>query len=34
MTLFASVAREVELFQGALDKYFAGERDPRTVSML
>lgn len=34
MTLFAEVAANAEPFEGALRKYFAGERDPRTVEAL
>lgn len=34
MTLFASVARENRVFQDALDKYFEGQPDARTVERL
>jgi len=34
MTLFASVAPEDQIFQDALEKYFGGELDPRTVQLL
>ena len=34
MTLFASVEREDQTFKDALDKYFAGEPDPRTLELL
>jgi len=34
MTLFASVAADPEPFRGALDKYFAGVSDPRTLALL
>jgi uncharacterized protein (DUF1810 family) len=34
MTLFARVARDTTIFQDALDKYFAGEPDPRTIERL
>lgn len=34
MTLFAAAAPEEPLFQAALDKFFAGERDPLTLRLL
>jgi hypothetical protein len=34
MTLFASVAPEESIFQAALDKYFGGEADPKTLALL
>lgn len=34
MTLFAAVAEDPTLFAFALDKYFSGQRDPRTLSLL
>ena len=34
MTLFAEVAAGDEVFEKALQKYFAGERDPRTILLL
>ena len=34
MTLFAASEPEEALFQAALDKFFGGERDPRTVELL
>jgi len=34
MTLFAEVAPEQPLFRAALQKYFAGERDSRTLEIL
>jgi uncharacterized protein (DUF1810 family) len=34
MTLFAHAAPEDPLFRAALDKYFGGEDDPRTVQKL
>jgi uncharacterized protein (DUF1810 family) len=34
MTLFAQVAPEQPVFRQALDKYFGGEADPRTIELL
>jgi uncharacterized protein (DUF1810 family) len=34
MTLFAAAAPEEAVFEEALAKFFGGERDPRTVSLL
>ncbi len=34
MTLFASIAPEVEVFQRILDIFYAGQRDPKTVLFL
>jgi uncharacterized protein (DUF1810 family) len=34
MTLFALVAPAEPLFQAALDKYFNGEKDPKTLGLL
>lgn len=34
MTLFAEVAPEYSVFQKVLDKYFGGEKDLRTLSIL
>ena len=34
MTLFSSVAPGEQIFQDALDKYFGGEPDPRTLDLL
>jgi uncharacterized protein (DUF1810 family) len=34
MTLFDGVAPEEPLFQRALDRYFAGQADPRTLALL
>ena len=34
MTLFARVAPEEPVFQDALDKYFGGEPDSRTLELL
>ena len=34
MTLFAAVAEDPALFTFALDKYFSGQRDPRTLALL
>ena len=34
MTLFAQVAPHEPVFQRALDKYFGGEGDPRTLELL
>ena len=34
MTLFASVAQEEPIFKDALEKYFDGEPDPRTLQLL
>lgn len=34
MTLFASTATENQIFEDALQKYFAGEPDQRTVELL
>ncbi|MCD8379303.1 MAG: DUF1810 domain-containing protein [Lachnospiraceae bacterium] len=34
MTLFAEAAPEEEVFQKVLDKYFAGEKDRRTLQIL
>jgi uncharacterized protein (DUF1810 family) len=34
MTLFASVAPGDQVFEDALEKYFAGDRDARTVELL
>jgi uncharacterized protein (DUF1810 family) len=34
MTLFAAVAPEEAIFEEALEKFFGGERDPRTVGLL
>lgn len=34
MTLFAAVAERPSLFDRALQKYFAGEADPRTLAIL
>jgi uncharacterized protein (DUF1810 family) len=34
MTLFAAAAPEEPLFEAALKKYFAGERDERTLQLL
>lgn len=34
MTLFALAAPAEPLFQAALDKYFAGEKDPQTLALL
>jgi uncharacterized protein (DUF1810 family) len=34
MTLFASVSDTTSVFDGALDKYFHGERDVRTLQLL
>jgi uncharacterized protein (DUF1810 family) len=34
MTLFREAAPEEALFQAALDRYFAGEADPRTLELL
>ena len=34
LTLFAQVAPEEPRFQQALDRYFAGEPDPRTIELI
>ena len=34
MTLFAATAADHQIFKDALEKYFAGEPDPRTVELL
>jgi uncharacterized protein (DUF1810 family) len=34
MTLFANIAPEERIFQIALDKYWAGQPDPRTLQLL
>ena len=34
MTLFAEAAPEVEVFQKVLDKFYDGEKDERTISLL
>ncbi|MCD7818974.1 MAG: DUF1810 domain-containing protein [Lachnospiraceae bacterium] len=34
MTLFSEAAPEEEVFQKVLDKYFAGEKDRRTLQIL
>jgi uncharacterized protein (DUF1810 family) len=34
MTLFAAAAPEESIFEEALDKFFRGERDPRTIELL
>jgi uncharacterized protein (DUF1810 family) len=34
MTLFARAAREEEVFRRCLDKYFAGDSDPATITQL
>lgn len=34
MTLFAAVAEAPALFSFALEKYFSGQRDPRTLALL
>jgi len=34
MTLFASAASDNQIFQDALEKYFGGEPDPRTLKLL
>jgi len=34
MTLFRAAAPDEPLFQAALDRYFAGEPDPRTLELL
>jgi uncharacterized protein (DUF1810 family) len=34
MTLFAEVAPEEKLFRQALDKFFEGEPDARTVELM
>ena len=34
MTLFANIATDSQVFKNALDKYFAGEPDPRTLVRL
>ena len=34
MTLFARVASDAQVFEDALEKYFAGEPDARTLELL
>jgi uncharacterized protein (DUF1810 family) len=34
MTLFAATASENQIFKDALEKYFAGQPDPRTIELL
>jgi len=34
MTLFAATAADNQIFEDALEKYFAGEPDPRTIELL
>ncbi len=34
MTLFAATASDHQIFKDALEKYFAGEPDPRTIELL
>ncbi|WP_410959707.1 DUF1810 family protein, partial [Salmonella sp. SAL4356] len=34
LTLFAEAAPEEPLFQQALDKFYQGQRDPRTIELL
>lgn len=34
MTLFATISPAESVFSGVLDKYFKGERDPRTVELI
>lgn len=34
MTLFAHIARDEPAFQAVLDRYFAGQADPRTLALL
>lgn len=34
MTLFASVARSVPVFEKILEKYFCGEKDEKTLTMM